>query len=263
VLLKLGRERDVEGLRRLARSIRRYTDPGEDGGGQVEPAEGLAVVASRPLGGAWLLDALWRRLGVAEALLGLLGPRRFATDVERVLFALVCNRALAPARNGRRPSGPPRTLRSPALERMDDDQAYRALDLLVEADADAKVHEAVFFACADLLNLEVDLHLSALLGGPGLLRSRDRRLQPDDRRLAVRRPHAHRPRPRRAADGAPPARPRRRRGARPSQRRRQPVQLVRLQRDPRRPRRARLDRLGRRATTTRSPSRSSTASRPS
>jgi transposase len=40
---------------------------------------------------------------------------------------------------------------------MDEDQAYRAMDLLVEADADAKVQEAVFFACADLLNLEVDL----------------------------------------------------------------------------------------------------------
>ena len=31
------------------------------------------------------------------------------------------------------------------------------MDLLVEADAQAKVQEAVFFACADLLNLEVDL----------------------------------------------------------------------------------------------------------
>jgi hypothetical protein len=35
VLLSLGREDelDVEGLRRLARSIRRCTDPGEEGGG--------------------------------------------------------------------------------------------------------------------------------------------------------------------------------------------------------------------------------------
>ena len=40
---------------------------------------------------------------------------------------------------------------------MDEDQAYRAMDLLVEADAQAKVQEAVFFAVADLLNLEVDL----------------------------------------------------------------------------------------------------------
>jgi transposase len=40
---------------------------------------------------------------------------------------------------------------------MDDDQAYRAMDLLVAADAQAQVQEAVFFAVADLLNLEVDL----------------------------------------------------------------------------------------------------------
>ena len=31
------------------------------------------------------------------------------------------------------------------------------MDLLVEADAQAKIQEAVFFATADLLNLEVDL----------------------------------------------------------------------------------------------------------
>jgi hypothetical protein len=159
VLLNLGREDelDVEGLRRLARSIRRYTDPGEEWRESIEPAEGLEVVASRPLGGAWLLDALWRRLGVAEALGGLLGARRFATDVERVLFALVANRALAPCSKLAAAEWASNDVAIPGLEAMDDDQAYRALDLLVEADAEAKVQEAVFFACADLLNLEVDL----------------------------------------------------------------------------------------------------------
>jgi hypothetical protein len=159
VLLNLGREDqlDVAGLRRLARSITRYTDPGQDGGERIEPADGLEVVASRPLGGAWLLDALWRRLGVAEALGELLGARRFATDVERVLFALVANRALAPCSKLAAAEWVCEDVAIPGLERMDDDQAYRALDLLVEADAEAKVQEAVFFACADLLNLEVDL----------------------------------------------------------------------------------------------------------
>src|SRR6266498_1419055 len=159
VLLNLGREDqlDVEGLRRLARSITRYTDPGQDGGERVEPADGLEVVASRPLGGAWLLDALWRRLGVAEALRELLGARRFATDVERVLFALVANRALAPCSKLAAAEWACEDVAIPGLEGMDDDQAYRALDLLVEADAEAKLQEAVFFACADLLNLEVDL----------------------------------------------------------------------------------------------------------
>jgi transposase len=45
----------------------------------------------------------------------------------------------------------------PGVESMDEDQAYRAMDLLVAADAQAEVQEAVFFAVADLLNLEVDL----------------------------------------------------------------------------------------------------------
>jgi transposase len=42
---------------------------------------------------------------------------------------------------------------------MDDDQAYRAMDLLVAADTQARVQEGVFFAAAHLLNLEVDLLL--------------------------------------------------------------------------------------------------------
>jgi hypothetical protein len=33
---------------------------------------------------------------------------------------------------------------------MDEDQAYRAMDLLVEVDAQAEVQEAVFFAVANL-----------------------------------------------------------------------------------------------------------------
>jgi hypothetical protein len=98
VLVNLGREEelDLDGLRRLAASIARYCDG--DGGSDAlgQPGE-FDVVASRPLGGAWLLDGLWRTLGVDRALGGVLGKRRFSTDVERVLFALIANRALAPA----------------------------------------------------------------------------------------------------------------------------------------------------------------------
>ena len=49
------------------------------------------------MGVAWLLDGLWRQLGVDTALAKVLGGRRFTTDVERVLFALVANRAIDPA----------------------------------------------------------------------------------------------------------------------------------------------------------------------
>src|SRR5215210_6182762 len=153
VVLNLGREDqlDVDGLRRLAAAITRYTDG--DGGGV--PAPGAAgefdVVSSRPLGGAWLLDGLWRVLGVDRALGQVLGPRRFSTDVERVLFALVSNRALAPCWKLAAAEWASHDVHIAGLEAMDEDQAYRAMDLLVEADAEAQVQEAVLFACADLL----------------------------------------------------------------------------------------------------------------
>ena len=156
VLVNLGREDelDVEALRRLAGSIGRYT--GQDGALEGV-GEGFTVTQSRAIGGVWLLDGLWRQLGVAKALAGVIGARRFTTDVERVLFALVANRCLEPSSKLAAAEWASQDVCVPGLEGMDDDQAYRAMDLLVEADAQAKVQEAVFFATADLLNLEVDL----------------------------------------------------------------------------------------------------------
>ncbi|HEX3509326.1 MAG TPA: IS1634 family transposase [Candidatus Dormibacteraeota bacterium] len=161
VLVNLGREEDLdlEGLRRLAASIGRYCtgDGGSDAtGGLGVPVE-FDVVGSRPMGGAWLLDGLWRRLGVDQALAGVLGARRFTTDVERVLFALVANRALAPASKLAAAEWASEDAHIPGLAEMDENHAYRAMDLLVEADTEGRLQEAVFFACADLLNLEVDL----------------------------------------------------------------------------------------------------------
>ena len=99
VLLNLGREDelDVEGLRRLARSIARYTDSA-DGVAAVGEAAGpeLRVSDARPFGAAWVLDVLWRRLQIGRALEESLADRRHRRDVERVLFALVCNRAIRP-----------------------------------------------------------------------------------------------------------------------------------------------------------------------
>jgi transposase len=167
VLLNLGREDrlDPDGLRRLVRSINRYLgEPDPDAGTDAAAAtgtdtvtDGLRLMASRPAGGAWLLDGLWKALDVDTALRQVLGGRRFSTDVERVLFALVANRAIDPASKLAAAEWASHDVAIPGLEVMDEDQAYRAMDLLVEADTDASVQEAVFFAVADLLNLEVDL----------------------------------------------------------------------------------------------------------
>jgi IS4 transposase len=158
VLLHLGREDrlDMEGLRRLVGSIGRYLD----GAGALPPAgpeAALEVVSSRTLGAVWLLEGLWQRLGVADALGGVLGGRRFGTAVERVLFALVANRAVDPMSKLSAAEWASHDAAIPGLVGMDDDQAYRAMDLLVAADTQARVQEGVFFAAAHLLNLEVDL----------------------------------------------------------------------------------------------------------
>src|SRR4051794_9113587 len=167
VLLNLGREDrlDPDGLRRLVGLVNRYLgepDPtaGTDAAAAVgcdDDAAGLRLTASRPAGAAWLLDGLWKSLGVDAALRQVLGGRRFGTDVERVLFALAANRGIDPASKLAAAEWASADVAIPELAGMDDDQAYRAMDLLIEADTDAAVQEAVFFAVADLLNLEVDL----------------------------------------------------------------------------------------------------------
>lgn len=97
VLHNFGRQDrlDTAGLRRLVASINRYL--GEDGAEASAPAGGgLEVTASRPVGAVWLIEGLWRQLQVDQTLAKILGERRFRTDVERVLFALVANRANRP-----------------------------------------------------------------------------------------------------------------------------------------------------------------------
>jgi transposase len=160
VLVNLGREDhlDGDGLRRLVRSINRYLGEPDAGADVAEVAgDALTVIESRPVGTAWLLDGLWRQLGVDTALAKVLGGRRFTTDVERVLFAMVANRAIDPMSKLATAEWASHDVALPGIESMDEDQAYRAMDLLVAADAQAEVQEAVFFAVADLLNLEVDL----------------------------------------------------------------------------------------------------------
>lgn len=151
---------DVDGLLRLAASIRTHFGDGEPGAGEAGLAAGagpMEVVDARPIGGAWLLDGLWRELGIAAALAKAVAERRFTTAVERVLFGLVANWALAPTSKLSAAEWASEDVVICGLAGMDEDQAYRAMDLLVEADVAGAVQEAVFFSVAHLLNLEVDL----------------------------------------------------------------------------------------------------------
>jgi hypothetical protein len=164
VLMNLGRveQVDVDGLRRLAASINKHfgdIDGFSEGAeaGAVAGVAPLEVLDARPIGASWLLDALWRQVDVGAAVRAAVDARRFTTNMERVLFALVANRAVAPMSKLSAAEWVCQDAAIPGLSTMDEDQAYRAMDLLVDADTQGRVQEAVFFTVANLLNLEVDL----------------------------------------------------------------------------------------------------------
>lgn len=94
---------------------------------------------------------------LSRAIEGTLEGRRHRGDVERAIFALVANRAIAPDSKLAAAEWASKDAAIPGLDGLEPQHAYRAMDILASADAEGAVPEAVFFGVADLLNLEVDL----------------------------------------------------------------------------------------------------------
>jgi hypothetical protein len=155
ILFNFGREDelDPDAIRRLIGSLSRALPAGEALAAAM-PSE-LRYLESRPLGGAHLLDGLWHRLGLHEILARLLRGRRLDPAAERTLFAMVANRALAPASKLSCAAWVSERAAIPGLAELSDDQCYRAMDWLLAIEAE--LAEQVYWAVANLLNLEVDL----------------------------------------------------------------------------------------------------------
>jgi hypothetical protein len=154
VIYNFGREDSAnrEALQRLAASVTRFLDPDA---ALAAAADGLEFTESRPLGGTWVLDGLWARFGIGTVMKRLLKGRRLDPAAERVLFALVANRALAPSSKlaaSRWISG---DVLIDGLAAATDDACYRAMDWLLQIRDE--LEKEVFHQVANLLNLEVDL----------------------------------------------------------------------------------------------------------
>jgi len=157
VIHSFGREDELDrdALARLVRSITRYIDP--DQGREATASPELSFLASRPLGGAWVLNELWATLGIDAAIHELLGQRRLDPRAERLIFAMVANRALDPMSKLSALEWAATDVAIPGLGEVGEDPQvlYRAMDFLLEIEAELGL--AVYWATADLLNLEVDL----------------------------------------------------------------------------------------------------------
>lgn len=157
VLHSFGREDliDRAAVDRLIGSLERWLDPAAPPRPAVGAGAGLRFVESRPMGGAWALDGLWRALKIDRTLARLLSGRRLDARAERVLFAMVANRALEPLSKLAASKWLCERAWIDGLPEMDEDACYRAMDWLLEVEDE--LCEQVYFETADLLNLEVDL----------------------------------------------------------------------------------------------------------
>jgi hypothetical protein len=156
VIHNFGRAEKVDraALARLVSSISRFLTPEQAmtaaAGAEVE------VLDSRRLGGVWTLDRVWERLGIGAAIRQVATGRRLdGGAVERVVFALVAQRALEP---GSKLAGTKWVTERVAIEGCPgfcEDAAYAGMDFLL--DALNEVAGEVFASVAHLLNLDLDI----------------------------------------------------------------------------------------------------------
>jgi hypothetical protein len=156
VIHNFGRKDKVDkvALARLVSSISRILDlPMADssvGSSDVE------IVDSRRLGGAFVLDQLWNRLGIADALRSVATGRRLDGDlVERICFALVAQRCLEPASKLAAVQWVGERVAIPDCPEFGDDATYRAMDFLLASLPE--IAERIFSTTANLLNLSCDI----------------------------------------------------------------------------------------------------------
>jgi hypothetical protein len=155
ILYSFGRTDQVDpaAIERLIASLSRLLDPAA--ALRVTAGSELTLLASRPLGGTHVLDGMWQRLGIDKALGKLRTDRRLDPRVERVLFALVANRALDASSKLAAAGWVSDDVHIDGLPQTSDDACYRAMDWLLEI-KDA-LEQEVFWQVATLLDLEVDL----------------------------------------------------------------------------------------------------------
>lgn len=145
---------DRDALGRLVSSISRFLTP-EQALSAAAGAE-VEVLDSRHLGGAWTLDRVWERLGIGAAIRRVAEGRRLDGEaVERVLFALVAQRALEPGSKLAATDWVAHRVAIEGCPGFSDDAAYRAMDFLLEALTE--IAGEIFGSVATLLNLDLDL----------------------------------------------------------------------------------------------------------
>ena len=135
-------------------SISRILDP--VGVAPSVASSDVEIADSRRLGGAFVLDQMWDRLGIGAALRSTAKGRRINADVvERICFALVAQRCLEPASKLAAVRWAQERVALVDCPDFDDQAAYASMDFLLAALPE--IAERIFATTANLLNLSCDI----------------------------------------------------------------------------------------------------------
>ena len=157
ILHSFGRvdQLDTERIRRLVNQLLRYLEEGR----RPDLPFGVEITHTWDFGGPYPLDALWRELKLDRFFTQALAERSFEQPVERALFTLVAQRALAPASKLAATRWAGGRAWIPGLEGGGKDfeaqHFYRAMDFLFEAMPSLQQH--LYFQVTDLLNADVSV----------------------------------------------------------------------------------------------------------
>jgi transposase len=160
VLYNFGRieEVDIEQLKRLVQSIGRFLPASDAARAEAmikNRGRKLTWVQSRSYGGIHVMLELWKKLGFDRLIEDKIQDRNFASPVSMSVFAMAAGRSLAPSSKLALSDWIGNDVHIPGLPSAGVQILYRAMDFILEHQE--ALEKEIYWAVADLLNLEVDL----------------------------------------------------------------------------------------------------------
>lgn len=156
VVYSFGRrdQLDMAAIKRLVKSLSRFISP-EDAQELEAESQDLKFISSKPAGGALLLKELWKKLDIDKCLNKALQGRNYEAPVKDAIFAMVANKALAPSSKLAIEDWAANDVFLDNDKPLKIQHLYRSMDFLLDQ-AD-EIQRSVFWATANLMNLQVDL----------------------------------------------------------------------------------------------------------
>jgi transposase len=142
---------DFKGIERLIESLKSVLPDSL----LIQPSGPFEFLGSRDIGATWLLNGLWKRLGIDTALESLIENRQFRTPIERMMFTMVANRAIAPGSKLSIERWVEKQVLIPGLESVDVHRLYAAMDILIAANE--PIQHTVFTEMAKAMDCALDI----------------------------------------------------------------------------------------------------------